>query len=192
MSFDLSRWLRRSPHPASIRVDGDKVVQVGNRGGKWTDMMRTLMVMRPSQLEALASDGSVIRAVGPAELEEDEQQAEPPKGTTTLETFAHLLAGAYEKGSKATQPLLDSMTNYIDKQGHRISGLERQNSELAIENADLRAEVAELQGVVAALQQQPGPEGDVTQQVLAQGLARVLQGPRPRDGSVAKEGVKKP
>jgi cell division protein FtsB len=75
-----------------------------------------------------------------------------------------LIAEAYEKGSKATQPLLDNALNFIERQAQRITGAEREIEKLRMHNMKLQAEIL-------TLSQEPAPaEGDGLLGGIVQGM----------------------
>lgn len=150
MALDLGKWLRATPQPHSIVADGRKI-EVGHRAGKWKDVMRSITAIAPSRLEALDSSGTLIRAVS-LEDEDTGASALPAGEERVVATFAKLLsdtferssktlAEAYDKGARATQPLLDNSMAFIERQSQRIQSQEREIQQLRDLNNKLQAEL---------------------------------------------------
>jgi len=179
--MNIGQWLRKSPQPSVIEADGQKI-EVGNKGGKWRDMVLTLESMGATRIVAMDNHGSVLRAVT---LEEEHVSASGKKeDESELQTFARLLAEGYEKGAKVQQPLLDNAMSFIERQSVRLAAAER-------EVERLRTVIQKLQGDLIQLKALPPTEGsnDMMQAVLAGFLQ--AQSQQPAAVEAAKNGVKK-
>jgi hypothetical protein len=177
--MNLGSWLRKTPHPHTIDVDGKKV-QVPNGGSKWRDLVRTIETMKGSQITALDSAGNVIRALT---IDEDSDDDKAPKGDSDVQVFARLIAEAYEKGTKSYAPLLDSAMGFIEKQGQRLAKAEAEIDRLRVHNARLRVEAAEASV-------QPESEGGMIE-ALATGLMQAHAGQSAAEVTPIKQGAKK-
>jgi len=147
MSVNLNAWLRKTPRPASVLAD-DKRVEVPKTTHGWRDLTRTLEAIGATKIACLDAQGNVIRAM---ELDEDVAEKASKESDSEIQTFAKLIAEAYEKGSKATQPLLDNALSFIERQAQRITGAEREIEKLRMHNMKLQAEIL-------TLSQEPAPE----------------------------------
>jgi len=154
--MNLGSWLRKTPQPHAIDVDGKKV-QVPLGGGKWRDLVRTIESMKGERITALDSAGNVIRALT---IDDDEEPAKATAATSDVQVFANLIAEAYEKGTKSYAPLLDNAMQFIERQGVRLAKAEAEIERLRMHNAKLRIEVAELGAA-------PEGEGSMLEQIAA-------------------------
>jgi hypothetical protein len=119
--MNITHWLRKTPQPVAVLAD-DKRIDVPRNGRAWRDLTATIASLEPSRLTALNKDGDVIRSVV---LEtEDDSKAPASAEMTDLQLFAKLLAEAYDKGSKANQPVIDQAMNFVDRQGQRLAKAE--------------------------------------------------------------------
>jgi flagellar motility protein MotE (MotC chaperone) len=160
VSVNLNTWLRKTPRPTIVLAD-DKRIEVPKNTHGWRDLTRTLEALKVSKIACLDAAGNVIRAM---ELDEDDAEKAVKESDSEIQTFARLIAEAYEKGSKATQPLLDNCLQFIERQAQRIQTAEREMEKLRMHNVKLQAEIL-------ALSQEPAPaEGDGLLGGLVQGM----------------------
>ena len=143
--MNLGGWLRRTPQPAIIVADGQRI-EVGNRGGKWRDLVRTIESLGANKIEALDRAGNVIRAVTLEDEDVERASKDASKEESELQTFARLLADAYASGSKAQHPILEQSLIFIDRQAKTIADQQREIERLRLGNAKLQAENIALQG----------------------------------------------
>jgi hypothetical protein len=143
----ISKWLRKTPQPASIVIDDGRKVDVGNKGGRWTEVARTIEAMNATKLTALDSKGDVIRAIVMDGESEDESDVAKVKGESDLQVFAKLVADAYEKGTQAPAKLLDSAMTFIERQGQRLVAQDREIERLRMINSKLSAELLQLKAL---------------------------------------------
>lgn len=128
--MNLKSWLRRVPHPSSVRLDRKDVVRINEGKTKWRDVLDVIEQHQPSLLEALDSNGHVLRAT---ELqsdrpEDDDKPAEKgPK--TELAELGKLIADAYRSGAEqhaaAFQMAFSENTKLVGLLAERLGGLER-------------------------------------------------------------------
>jgi hypothetical protein len=156
---NLRSWLRRSPHPIAIAVDGRRVpVPVGAR--RWAELEATIEAMGGSRLEALGQDGEVLRAteLDAGELVDvDERSDASSRGASDLATFAALLSKAYEQGATATKSSYElafsENTKLVGLLAQRLTALEVAWQKAMTQQASMQAAMAEQHddGVVTML-----------------------------------------
>jgi flagellar motility protein MotE (MotC chaperone) len=139
----------------------EKRLEVPKNTHGWRDLTRTIEALKASKIACLDAAGNVIRAI---ELDEDEAEKATKESDSEIQTFARLIAEAYEKGSKATQPLLDNCLQFIERQAQRISTAEREMEKLRMHNVKLQAEILSLS------QEPTAPEGEGLLGGIVQGM----------------------
>lgn len=97
--MNLRSWLRRTPKPATIRVDGAQLVPVPNSGNVWAQLEETLTALNASRVEALDASGAILRA---AQLRDDDEETAPAKqgGGSELGQLARIIADAHDAGAR--------------------------------------------------------------------------------------------
>jgi hypothetical protein len=60
-NVNLHAWMRRSPEPAKLRLDGKTIVPIGDTKTKWRDAVEVCESREPSLIEAMGADDSVLR-----------------------------------------------------------------------------------------------------------------------------------
>ena len=130
----ISKWLRKTPQPAIVVVDDGKRIDVGSKGGKWTEVARTIEAMGATKLTALDSKGDVIRALimdddsEPEEKAKHEHRSGCPHCGVDLNGFAMLISEAYVKGSTAQKDAYHSIfeenTKLVRLIAERLNALE--------------------------------------------------------------------
>jgi hypothetical protein len=149
MTVLLKPWLRRQPQPVAVLCD-DKRVPVPRGNKAWSELARTVEALNPAQVQCLAADGTVIRAMMLATPEGEDAAApsdDDTSETAALKTFARLVAEAYDKSSKASAPLLAQAMDFVERQGQRLA-----RTELELERAyahihKLQAELLEATAI---------------------------------------------
>lgn len=136
MALNVGHWLRKTPRPHTVLAD-ERRIDVGNTPGKWLNLVRTIESLSATKITCLDSAGNVIRAIT---LDEDEDVTTKTE-ESELQTFARLVADAYEKGSKSYAPLLDNAMQFIERQGQRLAAMEREIERLRMHAAKLQAEL---------------------------------------------------
>jgi hypothetical protein len=175
---NLTTWLRQSPHPHTVRADG-QIVQIGNGGRKWSNLAATIESLGATRVECLDTKGEVIRATS---LDDDAPapgvSSKASTDLSAVQCFARLIAEAYEKGTKSYAPLLDSAMQFVENQSQRLAKAEAEIERLRIVCAKLRAELA--QASVAA------PEDDSMIGGVIQGLLAAQTGAAAPNGGKSK------
>lgn len=137
---DLTYWLRKTPQPKTILAD-EKKIHVPNNARGWKDLTQTIMALEPSKLTALDGDGNVLRSIT---LESEDEKPAPSPEMTDLQLFAKLLSGAYEKGMTATQPMLNSAMEFVERQGVQLAKAEAEIERLRSHIYKQQLQLAEL------------------------------------------------
>lgn len=81
----LRRWLKQTPHPHSVRLDGKSVLRIGNHTSRWAECEQSIEAMGVCTVEALDANGDVLRAFAVREPEEEKprmQREEWPESET--------------------------------------------------------------------------------------------------------------
>jgi len=134
-------WLLKQPRPAKVRLTmGNKSAELPiAQGASFAQVARSVIAMAPDLVEALDSTGNLIRAIRPAELEEEEEDFDSvPRGaravappvpatasdpeTARFELFARLLSDAYKH---STSVAFDKLAEIANIMGNRGEALER-------------------------------------------------------------------
>lgn len=160
---DLTYWLRKTPQPKVILAD-DRRIEVSNNARAWKDLTQTIKSLDPSKLTCLDGAGTVLRSIT---LEDDEKSPAASPEMTDLQLFAKLLSGAYEKGMTATQPMLNSAMEFVERQGVQLAKAEAEIERLRSHIYKQQLQLAELIG------SPPAGEDD---SIVGAMLAGALQG----------------
>lgn len=197
--MNLGAWLRKTPQPHIVVAD-EKRIFVGNKGGKWRDMVRTIESLKATELSCLDSAGNIIRAVTLEDDDDDKQAAAPAAKThpgcphcgVQLEKFAQLVAEAYEKGSNAQRDAYKSIfeenTKLVRLLADRLSRLEVMWQGALANQAELVEQVAEANAAAATAaaggDDLVGPliAGALQAQALAPPQPQRANGARPANG----------
>jgi hypothetical protein len=131
----LRGWLLTQPRPVTIRVaadDGNAHMIKVERGASWAKIATTVAALQPELVEALAADGSLIRAVRPDEVAAEDAGDEDPTAipavlaqdteNARLIIFAKLLADAYKH---TTDVAFERLANLFEASTKRSESLER-------------------------------------------------------------------
>jgi hypothetical protein len=169
---DLRSWLKRSPQPSRLTVDGREVA-VGSGRGRWRDAEETIRELGGQVVQALDAEGRIIRAAtlldddAPAETPANEPaRPAPPVSDNPQIAIAQLVLEATDRGAarhaEAYERAFNSMTRLVELIADRLT-----NVEAALqEQLDARAEAAEqssggdsLGATVAAMVGQAATKG---------------------------------
>lgn len=124
----LRRWLRRSPQPAKLRADG-RDVALATGANIWARTEETIAAMNPARLEALDSNGMVLRVMT-LDGAEEEKEEEGAKKTTESELvlLARIISDAHDKGAsrheEAYRIAFGEFSRLVQILAARLSGLE--------------------------------------------------------------------
>jgi len=158
MSLNVGHWLRKTPRPHTVLAD-ERRIEVGNTPGKWLNLVRTIDSLAATKITCLDAAGNVIRAIT---LDDDDAEQSAKTEESELQTFARLVADAYEKGSKSYAPLLDNAMQFIERQGQRLAAMEREIERLRMHAAKLQAEL-----LAATAPDPSGNDDDLTGALIA-------------------------
>lgn len=205
--MNLGSWLRKSPQPRIIVADG-KRIEVGNKGGKWRDMVRTIESLGATKLEALDGSGNILRAF--TIEDDDDDDAKPASKTehphacptcgTSLNMFAQLLSNAFKTGSDsqrdAYQSIFSENTNLVRLLADRLGALEASQHKWLQTHVRQTVDLAQAKADAALAASNGGDGGD---SILGPLIAGVLQGqaaapaqpPQPPQRPANGKGVRK-
>jgi len=153
-------WLMTQPKPHALRItcEGEiSIIEVGNTA--WVALGKTIAAKSPELIEALDEKGVLIRAVRPAEEEDDTSTRSSSSSVTRdpetirFELFAKLLAEAYKH---ANEVAFGKMVELFVVSNKRAENLEKS---LASTDRILRKQFED------ALEREP-TEGSVLEQML--------------------------
>lgn len=174
----LRRWLRRHPHPVRLRVDG-RVLDVATGANHWAITEDSIVAMSPSRIEALGTDGVVLRAMQFDRDDDRDEQPAAPKSETELTTLARLIAEAHDAGARrhaeAYALAFAENTKLVQILAARLGGLEN-----AWQKAMQQTAQAQADALFAQAQQSNDPAGDAVGAMLATALTSGAMGGVPR------------
>ena len=183
--MNLRRWLRREPRPHHFRADG-RDVALPATGNVWAQLEETIVSLSPSKLEAVAADGSLLRAVDLAG--DDDQAAQLVPAPTTerageLASIARMISEAHDAGARrhaqAYELAFARHTELVAILAQRLSGLE---------SAWQRAmqQMAQLQADAALAQVQASEQSDPAAGAIAAMISAGLSAPALTNGAAKK------
>lgn len=127
--MNIKSWLRRVPHPVSLRLDDKKVIRISEGKNKWRDIIDVIALEQPGKLEALDADGNTIRMTQLADPETPADEAAAAKPKSELAELGALIAGAYRSGAEqhaaAFQMAFSENTKLVQVLAERLGGLEK-------------------------------------------------------------------
>ena len=174
MTFDLSRWLRKTPQPSAILAD-DKRIEVPRGGRGWRDLTKTIEALEASKIVALNGQGEVIRSTRLDSETDEEKTSAPAAEMSDVQLFARLISEAYERGATTYAPLLTSAMSFVETQGLRLHKAEQEIDRLRTVVHKLNLQIIEL----TAIEAPSGEDGIMGALVagIAQGQAAALPAP---------------
>jgi hypothetical protein len=185
----IKNWLRRSPQPVRVRADG-RDLAIPQTPSKWADLAETLEGIGASQVEALDSEGRVLRALSLATVadapdpeivrEEREQKAERSRAAETAEITRVIIEGidkATQRHSEMFNGVMNTMMGILRISTDRLATMERGYSAamLSMAKAQQDAILADAERRAAEIQQQG--EGDSAMVPVMMQLAGSLLSP---------------
>jgi hypothetical protein len=127
--MNIKSWLRRVPHPVTLRLDDKKVLRISEGKNKWRDIVDAIALEQPAKLEALDADGNVIRVTQLADPDSPADEAAAAKPKSELAELGALIAGAYKSGAEqhaaAFQLAFAENTKLVQVLAERLGGLEK-------------------------------------------------------------------
>lgn len=160
--MNLSYWLKKSPKPVAVMAD-DKRIDVGRNRRAFLELTETIKTLDPDKVTCLDAQGNVLRST----VLDSEASAEEATAVTAeqsdLQLFARLLAEGYEHGRKASQPIVDSAMQFVERQSARLAKAESVIDQQRTHIAKLNARIAELSNAPLA----PEDESSVLGTMLA-------------------------
>lgn len=137
----------------------DKKIAVGKNGRAWRDLTKTVETLNPSRLTCLDAQGNVMRVIDLAKSDDDIDEPDPvlSKRESELQTFAKLVADAYDKASTAFQPMVTSamglvrdLSDALAKANVEIDKLRATNAKLVLQIGELTLPAAEGEDSIAS------------------------------------------
>lgn len=184
--MNLRNWLKKTPRPAFVQAD-DQLIEVPNNHRAINDLVASIKALDPSKLACLDKDKKIIRATL-LYTEDDDKPATMSASAEMgdVQMFARLLAEAYDKASKANQPIIDSAMQFVERQAERLAASERE-----IER--LRAHIHKLNLQIGQLSLERASDGgEEDGGIVASLLAGAVQGAAAKGGGVTQiAGAKK-
>lgn len=182
--MNITYWLRKTPQPTAVLAD-DKRIEVGRNGRAWRDLTATIKAMEPSKLTALDAQGNILRSIV-LESEEEDKPAVASAEMSDLQTFARLIAEAYDKGTTANQPIIDSAMQFVERQSVRLAKAESEIERLRSHIHKQNLEIARLCNMPA-----PADDGGILGSIVAGIAQSQVAGAIPTLASVPTKGAKK-
>lgn len=175
---NVRSWLRRSPHPARVMADGREIA-IGDNRSKWSDAESTIAELGAQKLEALDSEGRLLRV---CIVSDDEPQVAAPALSTPLiatsrdSELAALILEATDRGARrhaeAYSLAFEKMTSIVTMSLERLGSLEVAWQQALNDRATMVAEQGSGDGPL-----EQGLMGMVAQAAM-----------RPQSKAAAKEG----
>lgn len=200
----ISKWLRKTPQPATIVIDDGKKVDVGSKGGRWTEVARTIEAMGATKLTALDSKGDVIRAIVMDDDESEDKQGKHeqhragcPTCGVDLNGFASILADAYDKGARAQsdayKSIFEENTKLVKLLADRLGALEMAWQKSMQNHARLLIDMAEADAdrVMAEAEAAKGGDDGIGGLIKAGLEAAAAQDPPPPQSNGHRKGARK-
>ena len=181
MSVNITYWLRKTPQPVAVMAD-DKRIEIPRNGRAWRDLTATIASLEPAKLVALDGQGNVIRSIT---LESEDDKPAPTPEMSDLQLFARLLAEGYERGSKASQPVLDNAMAFVERQGQRLARAEGEIERLRAHIHRLNLQIADLSGAA------PSGDDSLMGAMLAGALQSGAANPLANVAGLKQAGAKK-
>lgn len=151
----IAQFLRKSPRPVKIMAD-DRTIPVPTGGRVWPSIYNTIVVVKPSKLQAIDAEGNIIRALDLEMEQDDESGDDKSPEMSDLQFFGKLLDGAYDKAGTHHAKIIAEAMKFIEQQSGRLIAADKEIDRLRVENAKLRRELAEI---VAGPQEGEAPGG---------------------------------
>jgi len=178
--MNLRRWLRRDPKPASLRADG-RTITVPTSGNVWADLESTITSIGPAKLEAIAADGSLLRAIDLESTEENAPIADNGQqraaNHSELAAIARMISDAHDAGARrhaqAYEVAFARHTELVAILAQRLSGLETAWQRAMQQLAQAQADVAMAQ---ASGQDSSDPAGTAIAAMMSTALPAMLNG----------------
>lgn len=169
--MNVRSWLRRVPQPSKIRLDNKKVVRVGEGKNKWRDVVDVILTEHPHIVEALDSDGDVIRVTElEADGSESDQDArEPSQKSTELAQLAAIIKESWLEAANANRAQYEGIIAKYTELAQLVVNRNVQ-LETTVEKTweEKAAEIASGNGDVAAIMN--GPLGVLINAVMGRML----------------------
>lgn len=128
--MNLKSWLRRQPMPTKLRLDGKRLLVIGNGKTKWVECLRSIDQLQPTTLEALNEEEHVLRVTtlkGAPEDDQDEDE-KPSSKMTELATLARIITEsndrAAERHERAYALAFEKNYDLVQVLSDRMAGLE--------------------------------------------------------------------
>ncbi len=134
--MNIHSWLRRVPHPSTIRCDGKKSLLVGQGKNRWRDCINSIEALQPGMIEALDAEGNVIRVChlnddGPADatgLQDGAPVVPATEKEAELATIARIILEATDRGAErhaeAYRLAFEKHTELVSLLAHRLTAVE--------------------------------------------------------------------
>jgi len=191
----IRAWLMLQPRPKTIRVTSEgaspQKIEIDD-GTRWVQVAQSLGALQPELIECLALDGSVIRAMRPAELDEEEPEeddgadvvVQDPESARLI-IFARLIAEAYRH---STDVAFDKMIAMFEASVRRGESLEKS---LETTNKILMKTAADQ--IQQQVEGAPGGGGSsLIEQLISTFVQAKAQGQAERGPPAATNGAAKP
>lgn len=124
----LAAWLRKIPMPSKVRVDGKSVLSVGTGKSRWKDIIDSVVHQGGQSIEALNSDGEVLRTTT-IEIEASPEEVQATKKSESRDVeLARIIMEAGDRGAsrhaEAYAVAFAEMTGLVRIVSDRMAGLE--------------------------------------------------------------------
>jgi len=197
MSQELRSWLMKHPRPASLRLssNGESRILAVPAKVVWQELATSVAALAPELIEALDSNGTILRLVQPSAATEDDYDPEPPRTAAVvtkdptvanLHAMAEIIAGAYRH---STEVAFTRMVDLFEAVNRRSESLERSLD--MTHNMLRKAYEAQAEAIVEAAANEATPAGGDPMAAMMQAFVGGAMGakPQPRPQPTATNGA---
>jgi len=185
MSQELRSWLMKHPRPASLRLssNGESRILAVPAKVVWQELATSVAALAPELIEALDSNGTILRLVQPSAATEDDYDPEPPRTAAVvtkdptvanLHAMAEIIAGAYRH---STEVAFTRMVDLFEAVNRRSESLERSLD--MTHNMLRKAYEAHAEAVMEATADATPPATEPLQQMMQSFMSGAMT-PKPR------------
>lgn len=135
--MNIRAWLRKSPQPSRLRVDGRDVAIIEGKW-KWAEAERAISGMDGNKIEALDTGGAVLRACMLDDGEADESKASNAKESELVLVARELRIAADESAGRhadAYKYAFETVASMFNAQSSRLASLETAWQKLVLAGA---------------------------------------------------------
>ncbi len=184
----LRKWLRETPQPFKLRC-GDTTIRIDSTARKWITAEESIVAINPSEVQALTSDGEVLRVFrireDLAEKAESQKESWPDAPEAQM---AQIITAACDRAASrhenAYKLAFDKLSQMFEAQSLRLEEQMRVNAALQSELLRLKVKTQ----TVYVEPEDTDPNGALVQTVLTGAVQKMfLESGAPQTNGKAKQ-----